>query len=230
MSTTSSPPFSSDGTYQGHKVISGTNTESIERLITDKEYNIIALGGFGTTLTLAEGVTVTPKTANVSNAIMIKYSSDGEYISHYMLGTTSSSNDNKFTTAVSTEDGLLIGGWFYSSNIDIDGDGTNETTNKGTSDGVLIKLKDDGNVVSVEWGKTIGGTSYDTASGVAQLKDGTYVAAGSFDSTTLTVDDKANALTKSGFTDGYTAAFGNVVKAAAVPQLQEIEVENELKK
>ena len=220
--------YSTAGAYQWHTQITGTKTESIGRVITDNEDNIVALGGFGTNLSLG-GETITVRTANASNALMLKFANDGQYVpdSAYTIGTTSTNNDNKFTSAVATDDGLLISGWFYSADIDTNGGTTNNMKTKGQGDGILIKLLEDG---TVDWAKQIGGATIDAANAVAQLNDGTCVVAGSFNSTALTVDTTANALTLQGATDAFMVGFGKVVTAAEIPQRQTIEMTNELKK
>lgn len=223
--------YSPDGNYQGYTLIAGDKTESIGRMITDSKGNIIALGGFGSTLTLGSD-TITPKTEDVLNAIMLKFTADGSYISNsnYVIGSDSVHNDNKFTSAVPTSDGgLLIGGWFYSGSIDVDGDGSNDIDNKSDleGDGILIKLEEDG---TVKWSKQIGGSKIDVTNAVAELNDGTYVAAGSFDSKSLAIDKTEDALTMQGATDAYVIAFGDVITTAEIPQRQTIDVTNELKK
>ena len=153
-------------------------------------------------------------------------SATGDYVSSKVFGGTN--NDDTLTTATSTEDGgILLGGWFYSTNFDIDGDGTNDiTSKKGENDGIIVKLNDQN---EVEWYRTIGGNSYDENCGVAQLNNKNYIAVGRFDSTSLSCGDNTNILTSQGYVDGYIVNLANVVTSAEIPEIQELNVENKLK-
>ena len=218
--------YSLDGGYQWQQKIGGSNDESIIKLVTDSEDNIIALGGFASNLTLGED-TITAPTTSYSNALLVKYSPVGEYISNMYFGGTS--NDDKLTSAVPTDDGgLLIAGWIYNSNIDIDHDGTNDiTSNKGCNDGILVKLDEYGDM---QWSRTVAGTGYDPIYGVAQLADKGVVAVGDFDSAQLSSGKETNILACQGYSDGFMIKFANVVTAAEIPALQEVNATNELKK
>ena len=83
-------------------------------------------------------------------------------------------------SVVETSDGgCIVGGSFY-SNIYI-----NEKihlTNKGYSDGMVIKYSSEG---TVEWAKEFGGTSYDSISSVVETSDGGYIAVGQFTSSNI---------------------------------------------
>ena len=158
---------------------------------------------------------------------MIKFSSaTGEYVSSKVFGGTN--NDDKIMTATATEDGgVLLGGWFYSKDFDIDGDGTNDiTSTAGQNDAIIVKLNARN---EVEWYKTIDGNSYDENYGITQLSNKSFVAVGGFDSTSLSCGDTANLLRSQGYSDAYIINLDNVVTSAEIPELQEINVENKLK-
>ncbi len=221
--------YTKDGNWSWNKNIGSSSNESIVKLITDGEDNVIALGGFNGNITI-DGQTINAPASGYSNAIMLKVSSvNGDYISNFNFPKVRSSADNKFTSAVATEDGgLMIGGWFYNSTIDIDGDGTNDiTSNGGCNDGIIIKLTDED---EIEWYRTIKGTSYDTVFSVAELNDGGLEVVGNFDSTNLSSGNKTNILSSQGYNDSFMIKLGMMVTEAEIPALQEIEVENELKK
>ncbi len=159
---------------------------------------------------------------------MIKFSSaTGEYVSSKVFGGTN--NDDKIMTATATEDGgVLLGGWFYSKDFDIDGDGTNDiTSTAGQNDAIIVKLNARN---EVEWYKTFDGNSYDENYGITQLSNKSFVAVGGFDSTSLSCGDTANLLRSQGYSDAYIINLDNVVTSAEIPEIQEINVENKLKK
>ena len=218
--------FSTDGTYKWNKKIGGSNDESIAKVITDSEDNIVAVGGFASNLTIGTE-TINAPTTNYSSSIMIKFSSaTGEYVSSKVFGGTN--NDDKIMTATATEDGgVLLGGWFYSKDFDIDGDGTNDiTSTAGQNDAIIVKLNARN---EVEWYKTFDGNSYDENYGITQLSNKSFVAVGGFDSTSLSCGDTANLLRSQGYSDAYIINLDNVVTSAEIPELQEINVENKLK-
>lgn len=215
-----------DGNYQWHQTIAGSNDESIVSLTTDAEDNVVAVGGFASNVTVGTG-SITPQTTSYSNALMIKLASvNGEYVSNYTFGGTN--NDEKLTSATLTSDGgLLLGGWFYSGSFDVNGDGTNDITSvNGCNDGIVVKLNDLG---EVDWYRTFTGRTYDPVYSVAELSDNGYMIAGDFDSTSLS-SNGTSLLEVQGYMDSYVIKLADVVTAAEVPELQEIEVANELKK
>ena len=140
-----------DGTYQWNNQIAGKNNETITKLITDEEDNIIAVGSFASELTLGKEV-ITPPTDKYANGIMIKLASlNGEYISNYTFGGIQ--GDDKIVSAETTEDGgLVLGGWFYSDKFDLNNDGTDDITkNSGENDGIIIKLNNQENEEIEQW-------------------------------------------------------------------------------
>ena len=218
--------FSTDGTYQWNQKVGGSNDEAIAKVITDSEDNIVAVGGFASNLTIG-AETINAPTTSYSSSIMLKFASaTGDYVSNKVFGGTD--NEDKIMTATATEDGgILLGGWFYSKNFDIDGDGTNDiTSTKGQNDAIVVKLNDQN---EVEWYKTIAGNSYDENYGIAQLSNKSFVAVGGFDSTSLSCGDKTNLLNSQKYADGYIIDLANVVTSAEIPEIQEINVKNNLK-
>ena len=214
-----------DGTYQWNNQIAGKNNETITKLITDEEDNIIAVGSFASELTLGKEV-ITPPTDKYSNGIMIKLASlNGEYISNYTFGGIQ--GDDKIVSAETTEDGgLVLGGWFYSDNFDLNNDGTDDITkNSGENDGIIIKLNHQENV---EWYRTIKGKNHDAVYDVSQLPNKDIIAVGYFDSTSISTEDVNKFLSSQGYNDSFITIYGDKEDSAEIPEIQEINVKNNL--
>ena len=103
--------------------------------------------------------------------MIIKYSAIGE-----VEWGKSINGINYITSLAKTNDGgFIIGGYFNSSRVNLDNGDV--LVNKGSNDGIIIKYNNKGNV---EWGKTVGGTSYDYIKSVAETSDGGYIVGGGF--------------------------------------------------
>ncbi len=79
-----------------------------------------------------------------------------------------SQNDNCFDIIQTADGGYMAVGATFSSDGDI-------TLNKGSSDCWVVKMDSDGDI---EWQQTYGGSSGDTARGVHQTADGSYIVSG----------------------------------------------------
>lgn len=122
------------------------------------------------------------------------------------------------SSAVETSDGgLLVGGYFSDSKVI-----RNETyTSNGNSDGIIIKYDKDGNE---EWAKTVGGTDYDYINSITETENGEIIAVGYFRSEQIS--DGKYSITRKGTEDGLIL---KVVPEMGVPEVQELEVLNNLK-
>ena len=100
------------------------------------------------------------------DAWIIKLDNSGTIEWQKVLG----GSDNDFATWIeqTTDGGYIMAGLCYSNDGDVSG-------NHGMYDGWIVKLSDGG---TIEWQKTIGGTSDDRANSIKQTSDGGYVLAG----------------------------------------------------
>ena len=85
-----------------------------------------------------------------------------------------SNTDGIYSVAETSDGGIIVGGYFSSSTIQI---GNETLTNNGYFDGLIIKYNAEG---EVEWAKSFGGSNSDYIYSVAQTSDGGYIAGGYF--------------------------------------------------
>ena len=90
-------------------------------------------------------------------------------------GIGGSNSEYIYSVASTRDGGIIAGGYFSSSSIDL-GNGVT-LTNKGSYDGMIIKYDVNGNV---QWAKVIGGSSSDDIQSVASTSDGGVIAGGFF--------------------------------------------------
>lgn len=209
-----------------NKQITAKNSESVEELTTDNEDNIVLVGSFASDLEIDSHKIVCPTTTN-SNALMLKFDSNGKYInSSYTFG--GNDGDDILTSAIPMEDGgLILAGWFYSSSIDLDGDGKTEIdSNKGNNEGIIVRLDKDNKVL---WYRTINGTSYESISGITELEEGKIVVVGNYDSQNVFTNNDSSILTSSNYNNAYLVNLEEKITQEEVPEEIEIEVKNSLK-
>ena len=137
--------------------------------------------------------------------------------------------DDIVTSVKSTTDGgYIIGGYTYSSGVDLNNDGTNDITRiSGNSDGYVIKYDAEG---TQEWLKQVQGSSLDEVTGVTEREENEFIAVGHFNSTSVKGDvSDSTELSLSKYTDSFIFNYGEVITAPEVPESSEITVENKLK-
>lgn len=81
----------------------------------------------------------------------------------------------EFNDTVATPDGGIIAVGCAKREIDIDGDGEQDTQGYGGSDAIIIKYNEKG---SIEWTKVLGGKYEDELYTIAKISNGGYVVAG----------------------------------------------------
>lgn len=101
-----------------------------------------------------------------SDAWIGKLNENGELLWEKFYGGSDVDILNSFQ--FTTDNGMILGGWTYSSDGDI-------PENKGQTDFWVLKLDENGNK---EWSKTYGGSDYDDASDIIQTTGGGYLIAG----------------------------------------------------
>lgn len=214
--------YTGNGSVSWYKQIGSTANDNLTGITKDKDGNIIAACSYGGNVTIG---TSTVSTKGKYDGLVVKYSTLGEYITHKTIGGT---NDDTISSVYATEDGgLLLGGWYYSTALDLNDDGTNEiTSNSGICDGLVMKLDSD---YDLEWYDSIKGTDYDEVISVVETNKRDCVAVGDYESTSITIFNEGNKLTNSKYTDGLIVRYGTENKVPEMPEVQEVTVTNELK-
>ena len=150
---------------------------------------------------------------------------NGNYIRSFSIG---GNYDDTINSIYETKDGgLLMGGLFYSSTVDIGKDGTKDiTSNKGNCDGVIVKLDKDYNV---EFYDTINGTGFDEVTAVIESSVNNFdvFAVGKYDSSSLTCMNISNVLSNTRFTDAFIVKYCESV-TVNIPEVQNIRIDNNL--
>ncbi|MBO5005685.1 MAG: hypothetical protein J6D03_10820, partial [Clostridia bacterium] len=214
--------YTGNGSVSWYKQIGSTENDNLTGITKDKDGNIIVVGSYAGNTTIG---TTNVSTKGKYDGLVVKYSELGDYITHKTIGGT---YDDTISSVYVTEDGgILLGGWYYSSSLDLNGDGTNEiTSNSGICDGLVMKLDSDYNL---EWYDRIKGADYDEVTSVIETKERDCVVVGDYESTSVTIFNEANKLTNERYTDGLIVRYGTENKVPEMPPMQEITVTNELK-
>ena len=186
--------FSEEGTYQWNKKIGGSNDESISKVVTDSNDNIVAVGCFASNLTI-DTETINCSTEDYSNSIVLKFASTtGDYISSKVLDQ--SDRDDKIITATPIDDGaILLGGWY--------------SYDKKYENGFVAKLNDQN---EIEWSRAFGDESFYENYGITQLSNKTIVAVGGYDGRSLSFANENNLLSSQGYSDGYIINMVNNIR------------------
>lgn len=101
----------------------------------------------------------------INDAVIVKYDLEGNLLWQKSWGGT---KDDHFESLISTENGYIVIGTFYST--DIEG-----LVNKGDVDSIIIKYDLEGNVV---WQKTYGQEEYDTFEKIIIDNNNNYIVLG----------------------------------------------------
>lgn len=117
-------------------------------------------------------------------------------------------NVNVYGGSETDDGGLIIGGTFSSSNLDL-GNGIT-LSSQGDLDGIIIKYNAN---KQVEWAKSYGGSRSDWIYTIDKTSDGGYVAAGDFTSVQVDVDGRT-------FQNTNTTNDGIVIKYSADGDVQ----------
>ena len=138
---------------------------------------------------------------------------------------------------VTSDGGILFGGWYYSKDTaGSDGTTFEEKSGEYACDGYVIKLNSKN---KVEYSSRLYGDDYDGVNTVTESNDGALIAGGFFNSTTLSATNceierdeydttpKEQMLTKVGNSEAFVIALG--ASGAEVPEAQKLEVENQIK-
>ena len=202
--------YSANDEVEWAQGIGGNKDEYIYEVQETSDGGYVVVGKFeSSTINLGNGVGLINK--GNSDGMIIKYSASGELVwAHGICGT----ERDEITSVTETNDGgYVVGGYFYSSSIDLE-NGIN-LTNTGDADGMIVKYNFNG---EAEWAKIIEGAKAEKINSVSVTKDGGYIVGGSFESESIDLGNGVN-LTNTGKADGMIAKYnvaGNVEWAQVV--------------
>jgi len=206
----------SNGNYIWAKRIGGTGSDFARTIVTDTNGNIYIAGSFFSTVDFDPGAgTANLTSAGLADIFVAKYDSDGNYIWAKRMG--GSSNDYGVGMTIDASGNVYTAGSFQST-VDFDpGAGTANLTSAGGSDIFVSKLDSNGNFV---WAKSMGGTDYEGARGIAVSASGTVYTIGNFEGTADFDPGAGTAnLTSAGFDDVFISKLdssGNFVWAKRI--------------
>ena len=196
--------YGNSGEVEWAKVIGGTNNDSINSVSETTDGGYIVGGSFKSkSIDLGNGISLSSNGSN--DGMIIKYSSSGEVEWAKVIGGTN--NDSINSVSETTDGGYIVGGYFYSSSIDL-GNGislTNQSKSTDYTDGMIIKYSSNG---ETEWAKVIGGTNDDIISSVAESSDGGYIVGGSFKSNSIDLGNGIS-LSNNDFADGMIIKYNS---------------------
>ena len=196
--------YGNSGEVEWAKVIGGTNNDSINSVSETTDGGYIVGGSFKSkSIDLGNGISLSSNGSN--DGMIIKYSSSGEVEWAKVIGGTN--NDSINSVSETTDGGYIVGGYFYSSSIDL-GNGislTNQSKSTDYTDGMIIKYSSNG---ETEWAKVIGGTNDDTISSVAESSDGGYIVGGYFKSSSIDLGNGIS-LSSNGSNDGMIIKYSS---------------------
>ena len=152
--------INSTGTIQWQKTLGGTNDEVANSIQQTTDGGYIIAGSAASN----DGDVAGNKGGD--DYWVIKLSSTGSIQWQKTLGGTS--NDEAYSIQQTTDGGYIIAGTTTSNDVDITG-------NHGDDDYWIVKLSNAG---TIQWQKTLGGTSSDSANSIKQTTDGGYIVAG----------------------------------------------------
>ena len=211
--------YNARGEVEWAEGIGGTSSDSIKSLAETSDGGYIVGGELASSsIELGNGICLTNKNSYYSDGMLIKYNARGEI--EWAEGIGGTDDDYINSVACTSDGGYIVGGKFASRSIDL-GNGIS-LTNKGSSDGMIIKYDKEG---QVEWAKEIGGTGYEEIESVAETSDGGYIVGGYFKSSSIDLGNGKSLINK-GDTDGMVL---KIIAQAGVPEVQELEIENNRK-
>ena len=167
--------YTVEGEVEWAKGIGGSNNDFITSTTETSDGGCLVGGYFCTsTIDLENGIILNNNSPQ--NGIIIKYDPSREV--EWAKGIGGSGRDFITSVTETSDGGCLVGGHFYSSEIDL-GNGVVLKNNGSTSypDGMIIKYNSSG---EVEWAKGIGGSSNDYIYSVMETRAGGYIVAGEF--------------------------------------------------
>ena len=189
----------------------GSNDDEIQSIAATSDGGYIAGGYFRSSTIQLEGIDgqITLRnngSTSYYDAMIIKYNKDKQV--EWAKSFGGSGSDYIESVASTSDGGILVGGYFRSSTIQLEGiNGQITLKNNGSTsyyDGLVIKYNSSG---EVEWAKSFGGSNDDRIQSIAATSDGGAIAGGYFSSDTIQVGNYQ--LTNKGDNDGLIIKYNS---------------------
>ena len=197
--------YSNDGNCEWAKVVGGSSFDEVTSIAETTDGGIIAGGQFlSQSINLGSGIIIESST-RTRNIMVIKYNANGEC----EWAKTAGGNGHNYITSVTgtSDDGTVVVGYFTSDSINLENEIT--LTNKGVSDGFVIKYNSEGNI---EWAKAIGGSSNDQIFSVTETTDGGIITGGISVSREIEVESGTTINNSYGGTSGIIIKYNSTGK------------------
>ena len=188
--------YSSAGEVEWVSSVGGNSSECIYSVVATNDGGYIAGGYFNSSSFQVGKYTVTNNGS--ADGIIIKYSNSGEVEWVTSIGEN---KDERIRTIVATSDGgYIVGGCFSSDEIQV---GKDKLINNGSSDGMIIKYSNAG---EVEWTTSVGGDGEDEIRSISETSEEGYIVGGYFNSSIQIENDK---LISNGDDDGFIIKYSS---------------------
>ncbi|MDE5089696.1 MAG: DUF4347 domain-containing protein, partial [Trichodesmium sp. St16_bin2-tuft] len=197
--------FDSNGNLIWHKNIGGSDNDNASSITTDSSDNVLVGGYFKGNIDIdGDGNNDLTSLNSSEDSYAAKFDSSGNLLWAKNIGGRGNDRAQRITTE--SNGNVLVTGHFK-GNIDIDGDGNNDLTNKGQQDVYVAKLDSNGNFISAE---RIGGRHDDVVSGITTDSSGNVLVGGHFYNSNIDIDgDGKSDLTTQGKNDGFVVKFSD---------------------
>ena len=173
--------FTSSGRYNWHQRIGGTSdVQAVD--VTQTANGYVVTANYIGTVNVNTDKTATASSKGEQDGILIAYDETGNYLWNKSIGGTA---NERLTGITTTSDGQILVYGNYASSIDLDGDGTNDLTTKGTFDVMILKYSIDGEYLS---SISFGGTQDDIVAQVVETEDGGLLIGGHTYSTAVDIN------------------------------------------
>ena len=196
--------FDSNGSLVFAENLGGSNDNQGNSLTTDSSGNVLVTGFFSGDIDIdSDGINDLTHN-NGRDTYVAKFDSNGNFL--WAKGFGSNSDDYGRGIATDSSGNVWVTGYYFGSNIDINGDGTNDLTNNGNRDGYVAKFDSNGDFL---FAQNIGGISPDVSFDIATDSSGNAWVTGYLE-TSIDIDsDGINDLINNGDKDSYIAKFDN---------------------